>query len=124
MFCDLLIKALGIIETMRSELLAIKGYYWHIGTLAHWDIGTHYYSPLSDKYKTREEFIREAQHPIPNGHNGHNGHNVPNVPYGHNGHNVLVVGEVVSLHQGWVNGALESVQAVLTKKWINSDTIL
>lgn len=93
LFRDLLIKALGIIEPL--QLLAIKGYYW--------DIGTHYYSPLPDKYKTREEFIREAQHPLPN---------------------VLVVGEVVSLHQGWVNGALESVQAVLTKKWINSDTIL
>ena len=96
MFCDLLIKALGINETLplSLRLLAIKGYYW--------DIGTHYYSPLSDKYKTREEFIREAQHPLPN---------------------VLVVGEVISLHQGWVNGALESVQAVLTKKWINMEIL-
>jgi hypothetical protein len=95
MFCDLLIKALGINAPLR--LSAIKGYYW--------DVGTHYYAPLPDKYKTREEFIREAQYPI------------PDVP------DVLVVGEVISLHQGWVNGALESVQAVLTKKWINMEIL-
>jgi hypothetical protein len=30
---------------------------------------------------------------------------------------MLVVGEVVSNHQGWSEGALESVEKVLTKKW-------
>jgi len=33
---------------------------------------------------------------------------------------VLVVGEVVSLQQGWTEGALESVQATVTKKWLES----
>lgn len=85
LYRDLLTTALGVKAPLK--LLAIKGYYW--------DIGTHYYTPLPNKYKTRKEFIYDAQHPSPG---------------------VLVVGEVVSLHQGWVNGALESVHSVLTGK--------
>jgi hypothetical protein len=33
---------------------------------------------------------------------------------------MLVVGEVVSRQQGWTEGALESVHAVLNKKWIEN----
>jgi len=51
-----------------------------------WDIGTHYYTPL--KNKTRQQFIYDAQHPIDG---------------------IAVVGEMVALNQGWVEGALESV---------------
>lgn len=91
-FCNLLASALGISAPLK--LLAIKDYYWNTGT--------HYYLPLHTNYNSREEFIHDAQHP-------------------EDGDGILVVGEVVSLHQGWVNGALESVQAVLTKKWINSE---
>lgn len=87
-FCDLIEKALGILDE-RLELIAIKDYYW--------PIGTHYYTPLTNKYKNREEFIHTAQHP----ENG-----------------MLVAGEVVSNNQGWTNGALSSVKAVLNKKWI------
>uniref|UniRef100_A0A6C0AZ18 Amine oxidase domain-containing protein n=1 Tax=viral metagenome TaxID=1070528 RepID=A0A6C0AZ18_9ZZZZ len=73
------------------ELLSIKDYYWQIGT--------HYYEPLhTSEYLNRKVFLKHAQHPIPG---------------------VLIVGEVVALHQGWVEGALESVDAVLNKKWIN-----
>jgi hypothetical protein len=90
MFCDLLEKALGI-PNNSLELLAIKDYYW--------PIGTHYYTPLSNKYENREEFIRKAQNP----ENG-----------------ILVVGEVVSDNQGWTNGALASVKAVLNKKWVKT----
>jgi len=86
-FCYLIEKALGIDK--RLELIAIKDYYW--------PIGTHYYTPLTNKYENREEFIYKAQHPDPG---------------------ILVVGEVVSDNQGWTNGALSSVNAVLTKKWI------
>jgi hypothetical protein len=50
-------------------------------------------------YKNRDEFIDMAQHPEKG---------------------ILVVGEVVSQNQGWTEGALDSVRAVLTKKWINS----
>jgi hypothetical protein len=89
-FCNLIEKSLGIIE-QSLELIAIKYYYW--------PIGTHYYTPLSEKYENREEFIHNAQNP----ENG-----------------ILVVGEVVSNNQGWTNGALSSVNAVVNKKWINS----
>jgi hypothetical protein len=66
------------------ELLGIRGFYW--------DIGTHYYKPLDQsKYRTRKQFIKEAQHPEDN---------------------IYVVGEVVSRKQGWSEGALESVEAV------------
>jgi len=72
------------------HIIGIKDYYW--------PIGTHYYKPLDKKYKNREEFIYKAQHP----ENG-----------------MLVVGEDVSTNQGWSEGALESVEAVVTKKWLD-----
>jgi hypothetical protein len=64
-------------------LLGVKEYFW--------DIGTHYYEPLKD-FKSRKEFLYLAQHPMKN---------------------ILVIGEAVSNYQGWVEGALESVDAVL-----------
>ena len=63
----------------------------------YWTIGTHYYEPLKEPFSSRKEFIRKAQHPIPG---------------------MLIVGEMIALHQGWVEGALESVEDVVTKKWI------
>ena len=104
-YCDLIERTLGIPENKRIHLIAIRSFYWKVGT--------HYYKPLlggqSDigkpltaaKYKSRDEFIDSAQHPDPEG-------------------DILVVGEVVSKHQGWVEGALESVCQVVTKKWINN----
>lgn len=65
----------------------------------YWKNGTHYYTPLTSHFDTRQEFIEKAQHPDPN---------------------VLIVGEVISLHQGWVEGALESVEKTLTRKWLES----
>ncbi len=58
----------------------------------YWPVGTHYYEPLHGPYKNRREFIYAAQNPMSN---------------------VYVVGEVVSQHQGWTEGALESVEAVI-----------
>jgi hypothetical protein len=63
----------------------------------YWPVGTHYYTPMEPSRRT--EFIHAIQHPQPN---------------------MLVVGEVVAANQGWTEGALESVQCVLTKKWIES----
>jgi hypothetical protein len=84
-------KSLGIIPN-TLKIIAIKDYYW--------PVGTHYYEPLDLKqYNSRTEFISDAQHPEPG---------------------VLVVGEVVSRRQGWTEGALSSVHAVLNQKWINS----
>ena len=74
----------------KIHIIAIKDYYW--------PIGTHYYEPLK-KFDSRDDFVYAAQHPD----NG-----------------MLVVGEAVSRYQGWVEGALESVKSVLTKKWIET----
>lgn len=91
-YCDLIEQALGILPKGQLKILAIKDYYW--------SDGTHYYEPLHGDFKTRKDFIHKAQHP----ENG-----------------MLVVGEVVSKNQGWVEGALESVNLVLDKKWIKNE---
>lgn len=87
----LLEHSLGIPEN-SLHIIAIKDYYW--------SIGTHFFSPLDQAYKSREEFIDKTQHPQKG---------------------MLLVGEAVSRNQGWCEGALESVNAVLTKKWIISE---
>jgi hypothetical protein len=56
-----------------------------------WEEGTHYYKPLPTEYKSRKEFIKEAQHPKDN---------------------IWVVGEVVAQKQGWVEGSLSSVEKI------------
>jgi hypothetical protein len=92
LFARLLEKSLGLpFESLHLD--AIMDFYW--------PIGTHYYEPLplSSEYKNRVDFIKKAQNPI----NG-----------------VVVVGEVVALKQGWVEGALDSVEMEITKKWVNS----
>jgi len=88
--CRLIEEALGI-QNNSLHLIAIKNYYW--------PIGTHYYTPLPNKFKSREEFIDSAQHPQDG---------------------ILVVGEVVAKNQGWTHGAFSSIKAVLNKKWINT----
>uniref|UniRef100_A0A6C0F860 Amine oxidase domain-containing protein n=1 Tax=viral metagenome TaxID=1070528 RepID=A0A6C0F860_9ZZZZ len=90
-FVKLLRESIGIRMEEPMDLIAIKDYYWNIGT--------HYYGPLPNGFKTRSEFIKKAQHPEPN---------------------MLVVGEMISRDQGWSKGALESVAVALTKKWIDS----
>jgi monoamine oxidase len=57
-----------------------------------WNIGTHYYEPLSYGFKNRKAFLEKVQCPRPGWY---------------------VVGEMVSMNQGWVEGALESVDAIL-----------
>jgi hypothetical protein len=88
LYCDLLEESLGI-PRGQLKITAIKDYYW--------PIGTHYYEPLKEPFKTRNDFVYKAQHPD----NG-----------------ILVVGEAISRHQGWTEGALESVKLVLDKHWI------
>jgi hypothetical protein len=91
LYCDLIEESLGIPKG-QLQITAIKDYYW--------PIGTHYYEPLKGDFKTRNEFVYKAQHP----ENG-----------------MLVVGEVVSRDQGWTEGALESVKAVLDKNWVKNE---
>jgi hypothetical protein len=86
----LLENSLNLKGKLRIE--NIKDFYWKNGT--------HYYTPLTSQFDTRQDFIAKAQHPDPD---------------------ILIVGEVISLHQGWVEGALESVEKTLTKKWLTSD---
>jgi hypothetical protein len=82
-------KSLAI-QPNSLKIISIKHFYW--------PIGTHYYEPLDkNQFNSREEFIYEAQHPEKC---------------------MLVVGEAVSRKQGWTEGALESVHAVLNKRWI------
>ena len=88
----LLEKSLGMPKD-SIHIIAIKDYYW--------PIGTHYYKPLNKElYGTRENFVKKAQHPEPG---------------------ILVVGEAISRNQGWTEGALESVEAVLTSKWVKTE---
>jgi hypothetical protein len=58
----------------------------------YWDIGTHFYEPMNLSVKIND-FIKRAQHPSPN---------------------IFVVGEMISRNQGWVEGALESVDSILS----------
>jgi len=60
----------------------------------YWDAGTHYYTPMKGNYKNRKEFCKIAQNPE---------------------ENIMVVGEMISMKQGWVEGALESVESINEK---------
>jgi hypothetical protein len=95
MYSKWLEDALGIPPSLN--IIAIRDYYW--------PVGTHYYAPLTGdgdgEFKTRVDFIRKAQHPMKW---------------------MVVVGEMVSRHQGWVEGALESVDKVITRDWVNTLT--
>ena len=90
-FCQLLEQSLGIPKD-SLQLIAIKDFYW--------TIGTHYYDPLrsflnegvKSPNKSRDLFLQKVQHPDKG---------------------ILIVGEAVSRSQGWVEGALESVETGL-----------
>jgi hypothetical protein len=80
--------ALGIPTDTILEITEILGYYWREGT--------HYYTPLNHrKFGTRDEFLAKVQRPM-----GTQG-------------GLFLVGEAFSRQQGWTEGALESVDAVL-----------
>ena len=82
-FCRELEKVLELSEN-TLKLIGIKCFYWNIGT--------HYYKPLSKKYNSRKEFIDKCQNPEKN---------------------LFVVGELISRNQGWTQGALESVNNII-----------
>jgi len=80
-------KALGLDpKTQKLRILRLRSHFW--------PIGTHAYLPLSPGFSSRTDFIRDAQ--CPEGPDG----------------TVYVVGELVSRQQGWVEGALRSVDRV------------
>jgi monoamine oxidase len=84
-FENKLMEAFGITST-RLQIRAMKVFF-------HRD-GTHYFSPLNQAYENRDAFLYQVQNPLKD---------------------VFIVGESVSRNQGWTEGALESVQAVLTR---------
>ena len=57
-------------------------------------VGTHCFKPLMDEFSLREQFVDAIQNPDPD---------------------VFIVGEAVSLSQGWTEGALESVTRVMPR---------
>jgi hypothetical protein len=81
---NLIKKALDIDEIKLSKIV---NYYR--------DIGTHYYKPMPNNFKSREEFIKQAQNPD---------------------NNIFVIGEVVSENQGWTNSALGTYHKI--KKYL------
>ena len=88
-FCRELEKTLNL-NDKSLKLEAIKSFYW--------EIGTHYYKPLPEKYKSRKEFIKLCQNPKKN---------------------IFVVGELLSTNQGWTQGALESVENIINLVYTN-----
>jgi hypothetical protein len=82
--CGLLERALGF-QSGVLHLTAIRSYFWASGT--------HYFDPLRPPYVSRQDFLYKAQRPTVGVH---------------------VVGECVALHQGWVEGALETVENILS----------
>uniref|UniRef100_A0A6C0JK28 Amine oxidase domain-containing protein n=1 Tax=viral metagenome TaxID=1070528 RepID=A0A6C0JK28_9ZZZZ len=90
LICKLLETALEIPQN-TLELDDIIDFYW--------ENGTHYFLPLKGGFKTRKEYCNVAQKPEKN---------------------IRVVGELISMNQGWVEGALESVENVIEKEWIKN----
>ena len=82
---ELLKKSLDINENIKLKIDDILCFYWKNGT--------HYYKPLNKKlYKSRNDFVKKVQNPKKN---------------------MFVIGEAVSMKQGWSEGALESVEKIL-----------
>jgi monoamine oxidase len=77
-------RALSI-DHNNLHIIAFTSYYWKSGT--------HYFDPLdTTQFGNFRQMLEMAQHPLPG---------------------IVVVGEAVSAHQGWVEGALESVVRVM-----------
>jgi hypothetical protein len=55
-------------------------------------IGTHFYYPLNERWNSRPEFIKDVQTGLKD---------------------IFIIGEMISLHQGWTEGALQSVESIL-----------
>ncbi len=91
LFLERLLEKTLDLEENTLHLLGIKSFFW--------EEGTHYYSPIDKTKMSRVDFIREAQHPYKN---------------------IVVVGEAVSINQGWINGTLDSVELALSKTFINN----
>lgn len=82
-------RALGIPVETHIEINDILGYYWREGT--------HYYTPLNHaKFGSRDDFLRVLQRPIGDKEG------------------LFLAGEAFSRQQGWIEGALESIDNILS----------
>jgi len=83
-----------ILEKLLEYTLQIKDIKILDSLYFYWDEGTHYFTPIKNqnKFKSREEFIKQCQNPE---------------------ENIYVIGEMVSILQGWVEGALQSVETLI-----------
>ena len=81
-----IVQAIRRIFKMEVKVLKHK--------LIYWKIGTQYFKPLSNEFKNREEFLSVAQNPIKN---------------------LFVVGEGLSINQGWCEGSVESVEKIINQ---------
>lgn len=70
-------------NTQDIKISALKKFFW--------DEGTHYFEPLSKEWGSRIEFLKKCQNPK---------------------EGLYVVGECVAVRQGWVEGALSSVENI------------
>ena len=92
-FYEKLVERSLDIPSYSLKIISIKNFYFIDGT--------HYFDPLTG-FVNRKDFLNTVQHPLPG---------------------MIVVGEVVSDYQGWVEGALKSVTAVVNKKWLKSSIV-
>lgn len=90
LICEILELALDIPKN-TLELEDMIDFYW--------DVGTHYYLPLKGDFKNRKDYCSFAQKPD---------------------ENMRIVGELISMNQGWVEGALESVENIINEEWIKN----
>ena len=90
-------------DKIRHEINRIFGIDMTIAAskIAFWEYGTTYYKPLKTKYKDREEWLKIAQNPLSD---------------------IYFVGEGFSRNQGWVEGALESVDAIVGSMLISNNS--
>ena len=80
-----LVEAAVRLPVHSLRLLDTRTYFWRIGT--------HYYDPFATRAgRSKTQFVEAAQRPMPG---------------------VFVAGECVALRQGWVEGALQSVENIL-----------
>ena len=78
-------KQIKIVSKYLEEL-NVKGTISDV-VIAYWDEGIHYYKPTKDLHKTIKTLSKPAK-------------------------NVYVIGEIISYKQGWVEGAIESVNRI------------
>lgn len=74
------------LKTLFHETFEVKN-----EKLIYWKCGTHYFTPLPTKFKSRTEFLKIVQQPQKN---------------------LFCIGEAFSKNQGWCEGALESVEKI------------